>query len=45
MRVREFLSWDWRSGRERKASKVARSIMGAEGWKAEGSGRGKSSWM
>ena len=34
-----------RSGRERKAWNVAASIMGAEGWKAEVSGRGKRSWM
>lgn len=34
-----------RSGRERKARKVALSMMGAEGWKVEGSGSGKRSWM
>ena len=34
-----------RAGVVRKAEKTAMSIMGAEGWMGERSGRGKRSWM
>lgn len=45
MRTRAFRSWARREGSERKWSKVGLSIVGAEGLKGEGSGRGNRVWM